>query len=129
MLDPIREVDRKPAAQRVEVDGRTRKPAACQCQRIDATNRDRLAFKAGRFCVQKSKIEFSIVYYERVRTNKGQKLVGNDPECWLTSEKFRSQAVDGKCVLGCLAFIASRVCSVISNFTPGRKVRPFAAFR
>src|SRR5215469_7283122 len=60
MFDPIREVDCKPAAQRVKVDWRTRKPAACQGQRIAATNRDRLAFKAGQFCVQKRKIEFGI---------------------------------------------------------------------
>jgi hypothetical protein len=45
--------------------------------------------RAGRFYVQKSKIEFSIVYYERVHTNKGQKLVGNDREWGLTKQNRR----------------------------------------
>ena len=118
VLDPLREVDCKPAAQRVEACRRTGIPAACQRQRIDVINRDRLAFKAGQLRVQKGKIKTGIVDHERVRTDKGHELVDDDREWRLTSEKFRGQTMDGECIFGHLALRTD----VSVEFSTGRNM-------
>jgi len=95
VLDAHREVDRKPAAQRIEAGRRTGKPAARYRQCIDETDTDRLMIDTSQLSIQEGKVKLSVVDYQGIRPNEGEELLENGCKGRLTGEKFGGQPMDG----------------------------------